>query len=494
MQALTLALAAFPQADVALEALLPNADPVERRAAFAEIAEEEDERYVAPLLDLLALADTREEWFLLLDTLTPLVGRDMRAVERPWRTLSTELARLPAPELPEDAWAFKGALYGQRIDAEFARFFGSEPGAALRVDQVAFGGVPVDGIPALNDPETTAAADAAWLDDDAAVVGLHLGGVARAYPLAIIDWHEFVNDVVGGTPVALSWCTLCGAAIPYRAERDGKRLLFGSSGLLHRSNKLMFDRGTDTLWDQLAGSPVAGPRVGEAPLERLPVRVTTWGAWRAAHPDTDVLSRRTGHERVYAEGAAYGDYFASAETMFAVAHAGADPKALVTVLYGKDGAVAVSVADVQRGPNGAMGLVVDGVRIELEAAPRPAASPEWRAALGDELRAATPDDLLGAYEESTKSERPLPPLSENDLLALFPRTRRALLDRPATSAPIEEGARARAASRALAADVRARATGEDGEEVAVPVHLAFRFAVAEKAIERGGRARAAAER
>ncbi|MEO0661384.1 MAG: DUF3179 domain-containing (seleno)protein, partial [Planctomycetota bacterium] len=223
-------------------------------------------------------------------------------------------------------------------------------------------------------------------------------------------------------------------------------------------------------------------------------RVTTWGAWRAAHPDTDVLSRRTGHERVYAEGAAYGDYFASAETMFAVAHAGADPKALVTVLYGKDGAVAVSVADVQRGPNGAMGLVVDGVRIELEAAPRPAASPEWRAALGDELRAATPDDLLGAYEESTKSERPLPPLSENDLLALFPRTRRALLDRPATSAPIEEGARARAASRALAADVRARATGEDGEEVAVPVHLAFRFAVAEKAIERGGRARAAAER
>ena len=101
MHALTLALAALPQADVALEALLPSVDPVERRAALAEIAEEEDERYVAPLLDLLALADTREEWFLVLDTLTPRVGRDMRAVDRPWRTLHEE--RLGAAPLPPPA-------------------------------------------------------------------------------------------------------------------------------------------------------------------------------------------------------------------------------------------------------------------------------------------------------------------------------------------------------------------------------------------------------
>lgn len=492
------------QAHLPLDPLLPSTPAEDRKAAFTAIAASEDPRYVPPLLDLLAQARTREEWFLILDTLTPLTGRDMRQVDRPWRTLSTELARGPAPEGRAEAWAFKGKLFAEQIDPDFAGFFTGEPPLELRVDQVAHGGVDVGGIPALTDPKTQGAKDATWLPEGAAVVGLSLGGEARAYPLAIIDWHEMVNDVVGDVPVALTWCTLCGAAIPYRAERDGKRLVFGSSGLLHRSNKLMFDEETRSLWTQLTGRPVAGERAGEDPLELLPVRVTTWGQWRTDHPTTTVITSATGYDRPYREGAAYGDYFSAAPTMFAVAHdegRGA-PKQVMVVVPTETGTFTVPAAAVE--DQGGLLVRRGGTTYTLTSTWRPGTLPAaWSEALGESP--ITLDALGAAADRAVEAGEPLSPLGLDDLAALPRPVRREVIADESGRIPVLELARRTAASRQLAADIVVHAAGErtvtwkDGAWVTdkgqrfellagalaakdgahlqrVPSHLAFRFA------------------
>jgi hypothetical protein len=106
-----------------------------------------------------------------------------------------------------------------------------------------------------------------------------------------MDWHELLNDEIGGEPVALSYCTLCRSGVMFRARApDGGHIIFGTSGLLYRSNKLMFDRETESLWSNLTGEPVIG-RLAEDPfqLEVLPLTLTTWGEWRWRHPTTTVL-------------------------------------------------------------------------------------------------------------------------------------------------------------------------------------------------------------
>lgn len=186
-------------------------------------------------------------------------------------------------------------------------------------EEVQWGGVRVNGIPALVNPRTTGVADARWLKDGDAEFGVSLGGEARAYPLRILDWHEMANDVVGGVPVALAYCTLCGSGVLFDARAGGRRFEFGSSGFLFRSNKLIYDRQTNTLWNHLSGEPVIGPLAGSGTrLQRLPVVVTSWGEWRRQHPRTQVLALDTGHSRPYNAGAAYGAYFASSGTMFPV--------------------------------------------------------------------------------------------------------------------------------------------------------------------------------
>jgi hypothetical protein len=161
---------------------------------------------------------------------------------------------------------------------------------------------------------------ALYLSPEEPVFGIALNGDVRAYPLRILDWHEMANDVVGGVPVSLAYCTLCGAGIAYDGKAsDGNTYTFGSSGFLFRSNKLMYDRQTNTLWNQLTGEPVLGQLAGKAiRLSLLPVVLTTWQDWVEQHPDTQVLSISTGFNRSYVPGAAYGDYFADKGTMFPV--------------------------------------------------------------------------------------------------------------------------------------------------------------------------------
>ena len=209
------------------------------------------------------------------------------------------------------------------IDPEFHRFLSgerSEPdNMRIRLAEIYWGGVPVDGIPPLDNPTMVAPGEADYLVDEDLVFGLEIDGDARAYPLRILGWHEMMNDVVGGMPVALAYCTLCGSGILYETAVEGRDepLIFSSTGLLYRSNKLMYDRGTDSVWNQFTGEPVMGPLVDSGiRLKIRPLTITSWAKWRARHPETTVVSIETGHRRDYGSGVVYRDYFASPALMF----------------------------------------------------------------------------------------------------------------------------------------------------------------------------------
>ena len=219
-------------------------------------------------------------------------------------------------------YAFKRDLF-LSIDPNFEIFLDPKhlgrDAARIRFEEVTWGGVPKDGIPSLDNPKRIAAAQADYLKPDDLVFGVAIDGDARAYPLRIMGWHEMFNDVIGGVPLALAYCTLCGAGFLFETQVEGRSepFTFGSSGFLYRSNKLMFDRQTHTLWNQYTGEPALGPLADEKiTLVQRPVTIAPWSEWRREHPDTTVLSLETGHRRDYGSGVVYQEYFASADLMF----------------------------------------------------------------------------------------------------------------------------------------------------------------------------------
>jgi len=220
---------------------------------------------------------------------------------------------------PPGFTSWKGQLLGQ-IDPGFSDFLKDEFPTTIRAEEILWGGVTVDGIPALDNAVMIPASEASYLETKEPVFGISINGDHRAYPLRILDWHEMANDVVGGVPVSLAYCTLCGAGIAYDGRAsNGETYTFGSSGFLYRSNKLMYDRQTRTLWNQLTGEPVMGELVGSGvKLNLQPIVITNWDSWLSQHPDTVVLDINTGFQRPYIPGAAYGDYFAYHDTMFPV--------------------------------------------------------------------------------------------------------------------------------------------------------------------------------
>ena len=213
---------------------------------------------------------------------------------------------------------FKAKLYS-KIDPRFREYFADDRAATVRLDEIRWGGVVRDGIPPLKDPKMISAAEARYLDDSNIVFALELGGDARAYPKRILAWHEMVKDTIGGESLAGVYCTLCGSMIVYQTVVDGEHHELGTSGFLYRSNKLMYDHATKSLWSTLTGEPVVGPLVGKGiQLELRHIVTTTWGEWRRRHPNTKVLSLDTGHDRDYGEGVAYREYFATDRLMFEV--------------------------------------------------------------------------------------------------------------------------------------------------------------------------------
>ena len=151
------------------------------------------------------------------------------------------------------------------------QFFPRGVQATIRLDEIDWGGVVVNGIPPLEYPETLAAAEADYLDDDHIVFGIAVNGETRAYPKRILAWHEMALDRLGGLELTIVYCTLCGTVIPYESVVDGQHIKIGTSGFLYRSNKLMFDHETRSLWNTFEGVPVVGPLVGSGLRLRQPL-------------------------------------------------------------------------------------------------------------------------------------------------------------------------------------------------------------------------------
>jgi hypothetical protein len=178
------------------------------------------------------------------------------------------------------------------------------------------GGPGKDGIPAIDHPRFVAASNAGFLADQDVVFGLVRDGQPRAYPQLVLVWHEIVNHRFPSGPLSVTYCPLTGSAVAFHGTApDGRPYTFGTSGDLVNSNLLMYDRQTDSRWPQLLGQAISGPSRGRV-LEGVPLDWTSWGRWRSAHPDTLVLSTRTGYLRQYGNDP-YGSYnYGAAHELF----------------------------------------------------------------------------------------------------------------------------------------------------------------------------------
>src|SRR5258708_3247743 len=258
-----------------------SADLRRQRDAIEWLLKNGDQGSVAVLIQLL-------RW--LPDEETAIVGRlEALTGARPGlRWFDWVVWQQSHPEIkPYSGYAGFLADLLAGIDPRFNRFVRTDTPHEIRLEEIAWGGVPVDGIPALDEPSLITADAASYLNPEDQVFGVEINGDARAYPLRIANWHEMVNDIVGGVPVSLAYCTLCGAGILFDGRVGGRdsAFTFGSSGLLYRSNKLMYDRQTDSLWNQFTGRPVVGPLTGSnIELQLLPVVLTSWERWRTPHP------------------------------------------------------------------------------------------------------------------------------------------------------------------------------------------------------------------
>lgn len=171
-------------------------------------------------------------------------------------------------------------------------------GAIIPVSEILNGGPGRDGIPSLDHPVFVPADKASFLRSKDRVLGIELNGIHRAYPIRILNYHEIVNDTIGGTPLVITYCPLCGSGMAFLSTYNEKPLEFGVSGLLYNSDVLLYDRHTHSLWSQMLGTAVTGTMKGTR-MTAIPLSNTTWREWLLRHPDTEVLSTKTGYRRNY---------------------------------------------------------------------------------------------------------------------------------------------------------------------------------------------------
>jgi hypothetical protein len=294
----------------ALSALAPAVR--DRRFPSAEvktIAASGDARLGWVLYDLLRFAgrDTVDEVIKAFETLT---GAPLPA--DPFTGMGDRLLAwdLPAPPGYREA---KRDLF-LLIEPKWEPFF-ADTASAIDWRWVGWGGVFIDDrpdatqgqvcprgcIPALDRPKVTAAAQGRWYPDSAVVFGIVINGQARAYPKNIMEVHEMVNDELGGRRIAIPYCTLCLSAQAYFTDQvPGFTPLIRTSGLLSRSNKFMYDRSTWSAIDTFTGRAISGPlHKAGVTLPQATVVVSTWGAWRKAHPRTTLIAEDGGIGRSY---------------------------------------------------------------------------------------------------------------------------------------------------------------------------------------------------
>ena len=232
------------------------------------------------------------------------------------------------------------------------------------------GGPGKDGIPAIDVPRFVPVEEAdEWLAEREPVIELALDGVARAYPLQVLVWHEIVNDEFAGTPVAVTFCPLCNTALVFDRSLDGRVLDFGTTGNLRQSDLVMYDRQTESWWQQFGGEAVVGELAGEE-LELLPSRIVAWEDFAARHPDGEVLSRDTGHPRDYGRNPYAGYDDVDTGPFFPAAGAGDDrllPKERVVFIEVEGEAVAIPFSVLRKEQT--MEVEVGGERLGLRWVP-----------------------------------------------------------------------------------------------------------------------------
>lgn len=157
-----------------------------------------------------------------------------------------------------------------------------------------------DAIPALDAPVFVPASEVDWIEDEEPVIAVERDGVWRAYPLQILLWHEIVNDVLEDEPIAVTFCPLCHTVVVFDRRLDGETFEFGVTGYLRRSDQVMYDRQSESWWQQATGVGLVGVYAGRH-LEILPSSLVAWSDFLAAHPDAGVLDRATGYDRPYGQ-------------------------------------------------------------------------------------------------------------------------------------------------------------------------------------------------
>ena len=189
---------------------------------------------------------------------------------------------------------------------------------SIPVDEIHDGGPGKDGIPAILHPKFISAEEAGltFLKKGDRILGIVQNGQAKAYPIKILNWHEIVNDRIGGASMVVTYCPLCVTGMVLDTKVNGRKLTFGVSGLLYQSDMLLYDHQTESLWSQIKSEAVTGSLTG-ARLKLLPSTHTNWESWKARHPETLVMSDDTGYRRDY-DRDPYRGYETSKRLMFGV--------------------------------------------------------------------------------------------------------------------------------------------------------------------------------
>lgn len=274
----------------------------EQQEALKVMANSKDPRAAWLISDLLRIASGFRLMSELTAAASQLLGVEFKSVQS-WGEVTDQLIAWDIPA-PPDYLAAKRNIY-TLIVPEWEKIFA--PGD-IDWRHVSWGGVRIDDrpydqtdapcncIPAADNPVVTSAEDATWLEDDDIVFGIEVNGEFRAYPRQIMEVREMVNDTLGGRDLGIPYCTLCGAAQAYFTDRlpEGvERPVLRTSGLLIRSNKVMYDLTSYSVFDTFRGNAVTGPLAEKGiVLEQAGVVTTEWKNWRNAHPETTVLAER----------------------------------------------------------------------------------------------------------------------------------------------------------------------------------------------------------
>jgi len=297
----------------AVERLFANVDGYFDTSAVGEIGEAGDARMGWFVSDLLRFFHDEMSGAAMVEVFQTLTGEKLSTADpaHAWLELTDRLIAWDLPAPPGYA-GYKARLFAL-VEPGWSPFF-ADPEAVIDWRQVTWGGVLMDDrpygdpspctdgcIPALDRPAVTDATGGAWYPDEGLVFGVQVNGAARAYPKNVMETHEMVNDTLGGRRIGIPYCTLCNSAQAYFTDRAGDEpLVLRTSGLLARSNKVMFELRSRSVIDTFTGRALTGSlRRRGVQLEQITVVTTTWGEWKAAHPETTIVARDGGIGRTY---------------------------------------------------------------------------------------------------------------------------------------------------------------------------------------------------